>query len=365
MGKPKAPTPPDYAAAATAQGQANTNSAIATNSLNQVNQIGPYGSLTYNHDGQGTTLPDGTVIPGTTATTTLSPEQQKLYDQNIGLSTSLNDIAAKGLNYVDQYSNQPVDLSQLPAMGKAPNLSDFNSTRDSVTQALMDRLQPQLDRQRSMLDSKLANQGIPLGSKAYATANSLQGQQENDARTQALLAGTDQANTMYGQGLASAQFSDQARAQALQEQDYARNAPLNMLNNLRTGNQATVPQFGAAPGTGATIGAAPVYAATNDAYNGALQQYQQQNQQFSSLMGGLGSIGGAAITAFSDRRLKQNIQAIGRAANGLMLYSYSYLWSKVPEIGHMADEVERLFPDAVGWFKGFAYVDYRKVATNG
>jgi hypothetical protein len=41
MSKPKAPPPPDYAAAATAQGAANTNSAIATNFLNQADQIGP------------------------------------------------------------------------------------------------------------------------------------------------------------------------------------------------------------------------------------------------------------------------------------------------------------------------------------
>jgi hypothetical protein len=50
MSKPQAPAPPDYAAAATAQGQANENSALATNYLNQVNQVGPYGSLTYNYN---------------------------------------------------------------------------------------------------------------------------------------------------------------------------------------------------------------------------------------------------------------------------------------------------------------------------
>src|SRR4051812_4145485 len=115
MGKPKAPPPPDYAAAATAQGQANTSSAIATNFLNQANQVGPDGSLTYSYDSQhGHTLPDGTVIPQTTATTTLSPEQQKLHDQQIGISTQLNDLAASGIGYVGDAAAHPIDQSALP-----------------------------------------------------------------------------------------------------------------------------------------------------------------------------------------------------------------------------------------------------------
>lgn len=317
--------------------------------------------MTYSYDGQGHTLPDGTFVPNTTATTTLSPDQQKLYDQNMGLSQALNDIAAQGLGYVGGTVNKPIDLNSLPARGQAPKLEDFNSTRDSVTEALMQRLDPQIQADRSKLIGRLSNQGINLGSKAYATASSLQGQNENDMRNQALLAGTSQANQMYNQGLASAQYSDQARAQALQEQDYARNAPLNMLNNLRTGNQSTTPQF-QNMGTGVNVAAAPVYAAVNDQAQAAQQQYQNQGSLMGSLLGGLGTLGGAAISKWSDRRLKRDIQQIGQAANGLMLYAFSYLWSKLPEIGHMADEVIELYPNAVGIApNGYAFVDYSQV----
>lgn len=362
MGKPKAPAAPDYAGAANAQGAANVNSAVASNFLNQVSQQGPNGSLQYNYDyGKGYTDPQtGKVIPATTAVTTLSPDQQKLYDQNVGLSQALNDIAKQGLGYVGNTVNRPIDLNGLPAGGKAPSLEDFNSTRDSVTNALMQRLQPQIERDRSSLENRLANQGIGLGSKAYDTANHQQEEAVNDARSQALLAGTNQANQMYSQGLAGAQYANQARAQALQEQDYARNAPLNMLNALRTGNQSSMPQFGNVSG-GAQISAAPIYAATGDAANFAQQSYQNQMAGFGSLMGGLGSIGGAAIAA-SDRRLKTGIQAIGRAANGLMLYAFSYIWPSRPQIGHMADEVAEFFPEAVHYTSvGYAVVDYRKV----
>ena len=92
MGKPKAPATPDYAAAAKEQGTANVNAAIATNYLNQANQVGPDGSLTYTYSkpgsGLGYTTSEGQYIPQVTATTTLSPGQQKLYDQNNLISTN-------------------------------------------------------------------------------------------------------------------------------------------------------------------------------------------------------------------------------------------------------------------------------------
>jgi cytochrome c1 len=98
VGKPKAPPAPDYKGAAEAQGAANLNATLGTNYLNQVNQVGPDGSLTFKYDYQnGNRLPDGTVIPNTTAVTSLSPEQQKLYDQNNQISTALNDLAQRGL----------------------------------------------------------------------------------------------------------------------------------------------------------------------------------------------------------------------------------------------------------------------------
>jgi hypothetical protein len=98
VGKPKAPPPPDYAAAATAQGAANTDSAIATNFLNQANQVGPYGSLTYSYDpSKGYTLAEwDRSFQLTTATTTLTPAQQQLLDQQTGISSQLNDSCIAG-----------------------------------------------------------------------------------------------------------------------------------------------------------------------------------------------------------------------------------------------------------------------------
>lgn len=405
MGKPKAPKTPDYAAAATAQGEANLNSALATNYLNQPNQVGPDGSLSFSYDyAGGNKLPDGTVIPRTTATTTLSPEQQKLYDQNTQISTSLNDLAQQGVGYVDKAVNSPLNPSTLPAGGaavnpsdlqrqydysgvsRAPTLDDFGTQRDQVTEALMSRLQPQIDRDREAQASRLANQGINLGSEAYGWDQKIQGQNENDARMQALLAGSQEqqrlfqdamaarqqgigeansqgdlynstGQTSFNQGLASSQYADQARQQALQEQDYFKNQPLNMLNALRTGNQVQMPQFGNVA-TGSQIAAAPVYAATNDQYQAELNKYQSQQSTFGALLGGLGTLGGAAIKA-SDRRLKENIERIGETDLGLGIYRFNYIGKPGIEIGVMADEVEKLLPQAViRGDDGYSMVNY-------
>lgn len=322
MGKPKAPAAPDYAAAATEQGKANVNSAIASNFLNQANQVGPYGNLTYSYDyNNGYTLPDGTKIPLTTATTTLSPDQQKLLDQNNALSIQLNDLASRGIGYVDQASRTPINQNSLPSLRSGLTSyqykdgtggEDFTAHRDRITQAMMDRMRPDIDRQQEVLRTRLANQGITQGSDAYNSEQFNFQRGVNDQRIAALLAG-DQEQQMYwdqqqrnldnynkaqegnfGQGLASAQFANQARSQAIQEQDYFKNQPLNMLNALRSGNQVTMPQFGNVT-AGSSIQPAPVYAATNDAYNAAMNQYQAKMNAWSGLLGGLTGIGGAAL----------------------------------------------------------------------
>lgn len=488
MGKPKAPEAPDYAAAATAQGEANLNSALASNFLNQVSQVGPTGSLTYTNDpSRSYTLPDGTVIPGTVATTTLSPEQQRLYDQNVALSTSLNDLAAQGIGYVGDAVSTPLDTSNLPALigsvgntstgiqsqipgteyqtsvpttalqssvpttnvqssvdfsnaSAAPTLDSFTTQRDQITDAMMARLQPYIDRDREALRTQLNNQGIGQGTEAYGWDMDQFQRGVNDQRIAALLAGdTEQQNLFnnamslrnqgvsealaagnfansaadqsFNQGLAagnfansaanqefnqslaagnfsnavsdamfnqqmaqagfnntaqqqeynqmlnSANLSNSARTQGFQEAEFLRTEPLNILNALRTGNQASIPTFGNM-GTGVGITPAPIYNATQDAYNSALQNYNIQAQQYGGLLGGLASLGGAAIMA-SDRRLKKNIQLLGIRSDGLGVYSYEYLWADKPSIGVMADEVALMRPEALGpSIAGYATVNY-------
>ncbi len=65
--------------------------------------------------------------------------------------------------------------------------------------------------------------------------------------------------------------------------------------------------------------------------------------------GGSASTGFTGTTGWSDRRLKQDIVRIGTDENtSLPIYEFSYIWNPVDRfIGVMADEVERLFPQAI------------------
>lgn len=291
MGKPSPPKTPDYRGAAEAQGEANLNSAIATNQLGRIDQVTPQGSIRYEDIGSYT-LPDGTVIPRSQAVTTLSPDQQKLYDQNNQISQSLNDLAISGTDYVGKTVNTPYDTSKLaPRVNTLPGSQDYGKQRDEVTNALIARLQPSLNRTEDALRSRLANQGLQAGSEAYNNAYQEFNTGKNDAIMSALLAGGQEQSRMQGLDLNAGNFANTSRQQGIQEQSFFRNDPLNTLNALRTGNQVNMPNF---QQTGsANVNAAPIYAATNDQYQGDVQRYQAQLGPWNSLMGGLGSIGAA------------------------------------------------------------------------
>lgn len=269
MGKPRAPRPPDYAAAAQQQGAANVNAAVATNFLNQANQVGPTGSLTYTYDYEGgyRDPQTGQIIPRATATTQLSPEQQRLYDQQTALSTSLNDLASRGLGYVDSAFSNPIDRSRLPGLSTGPgaptfqtglaanpfalqggaqannllenydfsNLAampsadDFGAQRDRITDAYMQRLQPYLDRQRDATNTRLANQGITAGSEAWNWDQDTLNRSENDQRIAALIAGDQEQQNLFnnamnirqqgvGEAVSQGNFFNQARNNAFQQQ---------------------------------------------------------------------------------------------------------------------------------------------------
>lgn len=109
-----------------------------------------------------------------------------------------------------------------------------------------------------------------------------------------------------------------------------------------------------------------------DAANRGFQQQQlgfQANQANASAINGmLGSAMGMA-TSFgtagimkSDRRLKKNIQRVATRADGLGVYSYDYVWGGPRQVGVMADEVRKVYPNAViRGADGYDMVDYSKL----
>lgn len=319
--KPGAPPVPDFNAAIQAQSEANQKAARQSAQLSNPNITTPYGSQTVTFNGDTPNISQ-----------TLSPEQQRLYQQQTGNQYGLGQAAQQGIQGLNL---NPIDPSSLPSMPINPGTT--------ATQAMLSRIEPQISQDRELNASNLANQGIPLGSEAYDNAMRVQGNQENDLRLQAAAAGIP--------------MDMQARQQALQEKMGLQSAPINNINALMSGSQAQMPQFQGYQGSQVTP--APVFAgaqAQNQAENNI---FNQKMGQYNNMMGGLFGLGQAGMMAapfMSDRRLKKNIKRIGKY-KGHNLYSYDYIWNE-PSIGVMADEVEMIKPEAVTTINGYKAVHY-------
>lgn len=80
--------------------------------------------------------------------------------------------------------------------------------------------------------------------------------------------------------------------------------------------------------------------------------------------GGFGATGWLSSLIPSDRRIKENIHKIGEYKQ-YPLYTYNYKGNKTPQMGVMAQDVEKIKPSAVGEKDGVKYVNYRKLNTGG
>ena len=94
--------------------------------------------------------------------------------------------------------------------------------------------------------------------------------------------------------------------------------------------------------------------------NAQTQTYINTNDSFLGDLGGILGGGAAAYTAWSDRRLKENIKEVGvDQRTSLTLYEFNYIDRPgTTYVGVMADEVERIYPEAVVEVDGYLTVNY-------
>jgi hypothetical protein len=270
FGKDSPPPAPDYTAAAQATAAGNLQAAQAAAAANRVNQITPYGNLNYTQTGT-----DSTGNPMWTATQTLSPDQQKILDQQSALSSGLLGTAQQGLNYAGNLMAQPgIDQSKLPSTGFNPG--------QSYQDAMMSRLAPQIDRENQSFEQDMANKGIGAGTQAYNTAKSLLGQNQND-----------RLNSATVQGLNSGLAANQ---QAFSQAGYNQMQPINVINALRTGSQVASPQY-VNPAQQATTAGPDLLGAASQQYNAQVGATNANNAASSGFLGGLMNMGASYLGA--------------------------------------------------------------------
>lgn len=321
MGKSR-PKAPDPFATAQAQTAMNRDTAITQQELNMVNQNGPWGSVNYNQS--GTTAAGN---PIWNQTTSLSPSQQGIFDASQGAQKNMAELAQSQSAQLQETLGNPFSFNNQDAADWAYDLG-------------ASRLDPRMAQQQEALQTRLANQGVAPGSRAWESSMNQQGQNENDAYNQLMLNG---------------------RSQAFNEALTTYNQPLNSLSALLSGSQVQAP--------GQTMGATPQTGVAGVDYTGLVnQKYQSDMQNYQSGLGGLfgsaGSLLGAAGQAggfgalFSDERLKQDVRRVGVTDAGVPIYTYRYIWGGPVQMGVMSKDV----PGAVVPHEtGFDMVDYGKV----
>lgn len=339
MGKssPSPPPPPDPRVTAGAQTAENIGTAIANAQLGNVNQVTPDGTLTFTQTGSFPFRDPNTGrvfnIPRFTATQRLSPEQAAIQAQNRAAQLNLATLGKEQSGRLQDFLSQPVNL-------------DNAATEARLLELRRQRLDPVLAEQRERFASDLASRGIKRGSAAFDREMTRLAQSENDAINNLILSG---------------------RGQAVQEALAARNQPINEITALLSGSQVSQPSFvnAAQP----QIPTTDVAGIINQDFQNRFNIFQQQQANRSDTLGGLFSLGGqlgsSAILASAlpacDRRLKTGIRRVGQTDAGLPIYTFRYRGSDVTQIGVMADELERVNPEAVVEVNGIQHVNYAQV----
>lgn len=322
MGK-KAPKAPDPAATAAAQGAWNSFTAQQQQALNMTNQVSPWGTLNYDATGTQTIIdPNGkeVVVPRYTATTSLTPEQQAIFDQTQQADLNLATIAQEQSGKIGELLNNPFEFNNSDAEQWAYDLAS-------------PRILQQQGKNEAALRSQLISSGIRPGTAAW-----------DSEMSRLTNANTDQLNQLALTG----------RSQAFSEALAQRNQPLNEIIGLTSGTQIQNPT--------ATFANSPQTQVGGVDYTGLVnQQYNAQMQQYNSQMGALGGLFGLAGKAiFSDRRLKKDIIEAG-TVNSKPWYGFRYLWDNENSplrFGFMAQDLLKLLPEAVSIDKsGFYKVD--------
>lgn len=319
----RTPRAPDPVATAQAQAGMNRDTAITQMQLNSGTQVNPWGTVSTTQTGQNSFVDSqGKTVytPQFTQTTTLSPEQQRIFDQSQAAEGNLAELANSQSGFLQDYLARPFEFNNSDAEQWAFDLAS-------------PRIRQQQGQTEDALRATLANKGIREGSAAW-----------NAEMSRMTNANTDQMNQLALTG----------RSQAFSEAMATRNQPINEITALLSGSQVSNPASMSAPMAQAGVAGVDYTGLVN-------QKFQADLERSKGAMGGLFGIGSSIAGAlpWSDRRLKTDIKRVGQTDGGTPIYTYRYAWGGPVQMGVMAQDV----PDAaVMTDTGYMQVDYGRVA---
>ena len=391
MSKPKAPKTPDPTVVANAQADANIKTAQNQAAINRFDQNTPFGSVTWAQDpnnpnkytsnttydpvtqalidkskaglsgltdkainvlGQANPIGPGQGYIDSTATRVQDqlPSTQSLVNSSLSVVPDANNLARSGIANLQSTLNTPYNFNNAPAMPTADEATRL-SVADSLYNQAKSRLDPTYDQAASNLESKLAAQGITLGSDAYDRATGNLMRDKNDAYTSASnaanMSGIDAMSNLFGMGMSARQqgvnetqaIRDQASKEAttasniagnavnsagnavgtnianvaavpsitgqyltnatqgFANENNARNQALNELGTARNIMNSTVPNLQPGIAGDTQVGQTPVADSVYNSYQGDLNKYAGQVGSNNNLLSGLAGLGGMAMLA--------------------------------------------------------------------
>ena len=314
--KPKAPDP--YKQAEAQRGENTWTSQYNTIGAN-ANQYTPYGSVTSSpgsqipiYDSKGRITGYGTQW---NQTTSLSPAQQAIFDQENNAKLGFGKLANQQLGMAKDVLGRPIDTQGLTGWEqyeKAPGLTQANyqgTDRQAIEDAMMAStrrgVQPQWENQDAQLAAR--GMGAPGSRMGYAT-DAARGDVLSEAGRQAYLASGEESRQQAGEARNVADASNKVtqqgwlnkntwadQANALRQSQWGertglRNQILNELSVLAGNAPATVPQGQAFQGSSIN---------PFDIAGAQQTKYAQDSANYQNMINGLFGIGKSALGMFS------------------------------------------------------------------
>jgi len=392
MSKGKAPKTPDPTVVANAQADANIKTAQNQAEINRYNQETPFGTVSWDRDpnnpnsytsrvnydpvtqaiinstkGGVQGLTDRAIstlnnpnpeAPGTAfidngmkAVMDRLPSTTDMTKSTMGIVPQANDALSQGISNFQSTIKQPFNFNSAPAMPVA-NEATRQSVADSLYNQAKSRLDPQFNQASSNLESKLAAQGVTVGTDAYNRELDNLMRNKNDAYTSASnaanMSGIDAMTGLFGMGMdARKQGVNEAQAirdqaskeaataagvagganqnaatavgtniantgaipeitgsllanatQGFTNENNRRNQAMNELGNARNILNSSIPNLQPGIAGDTQVGQTPIADSVYNSYQGDLNKYAGQVGSSNNLISGLGSLGGMAMLAF-------------------------------------------------------------------
>lgn len=265
LSKPKAPPAPDYAGAATAQGQANKEAAVAGAQISNPNVTNPYGTQRVEYRTDPTT---GNAVPFVTQS--FAPGQQQIFENEQALQQQLGFLGIKAADMAGDTITKPLNFNE--------RFGDQAQGRQQVIDSMMSRYDQDHLNNKENVNSSLIARGHAPGGKGYEVEMDRLARGRNDALQQATIAADSKAMD--------------ERRQSITEALAERQVPLNEISAFRTGSQIQPLQFSNVAGQ--NVGAAPVFNAAQAGGAYGMDAYDIKSGTYNNMMSGLFGLGAAA-----------------------------------------------------------------------